>query len=157
MANLRTQIHFRAADEKGAKILSDKLGARKIREYSGGISSGKRSSNWQVTMKPWFKPAELKALGAGRATLNHPRSIGHLRLLRRLFTNCTARNTYYEVTHAKRFSTYLSLRLSRNPSPIYAASFPRRVLQIPTPRGVISSSFTVVPLSSPNSTPLLAP
>jgi len=69
MANLRTQIHFRAADEKGAKILSDKLGARKIREYSGGISSGKRSSNWQVTMKPWFKPAELQALGPGRATL----------------------------------------------------------------------------------------
>jgi type IV secretory pathway TraG/TraD family ATPase VirD4 len=89
MANLRTQIHFRAADEKGAKIISDKLGAREIRKYSGGISGGKRSSNWQVTMEPWFKPAELQSLGPGRATLSHPRSNGRPRICRLSYTSFT--------------------------------------------------------------------
>lgn len=90
MANLRTQIHFRAADEKGAKILSDKLGAREIRKYSGGISGGKRSRNWQVTTEPWFKPAELQALRPGQATLLHPRRTGRPFLKRLSFTTYTS-------------------------------------------------------------------
>lgn len=89
MANLRTQIHFRAADEKGAKIISDKLGAREIKKYSGGISGGKRSSNWQVTMEPWFKPAELQALPVGTAAIRHPRFIRRPRSARLPFTRFT--------------------------------------------------------------------
>jgi type IV secretory pathway TraG/TraD family ATPase VirD4 len=74
MANLRTQIHFRAADEKGAKIVSEKLGGRETRKYSGGISGGKSSRNWTPQDEPWIKPQVLSALGAGKAALRHPRN-----------------------------------------------------------------------------------
>lgn len=76
MANLRTQIHFRSADEKGAKILSEKLGAREVRKYSGGVSGGKTSSNWQKQEDAWFKAQELQALAEGRAVIRHPRRVG---------------------------------------------------------------------------------
>jgi type IV secretory pathway TraG/TraD family ATPase VirD4 len=80
MANLRTQIHFRAADEKGAKIISDKMGGRPIRKRSGGISAGRSSSNWQETDEPWYKPHELLRFGIGSALLKHPRtSMGPLK------------------------------------------------------------------------------
>lgn len=74
MANLRTQIHFRAADEKGAKILSEKLGGRERRKYSGGVSGGKTSSNWQLQDEPWFKPTDLQSLPEGCAVLRHSRN-----------------------------------------------------------------------------------
>lgn len=83
MANLRTQVHFRAADEKGAKILAEKMGGREIRKYSGGVSGGRTSRNWQPMDEPWFKPARLLALDAGRAIVKHPRRTGKP-LLRRL-------------------------------------------------------------------------
>jgi hypothetical protein len=89
MANLRTQIHFRAADEKGAKILSDKLGGREIRKYSGGISGGKRSRNWQPAVEPCFKPTTLQTLPPGQATLLHPRRTSRPLLRRLPFTRCT--------------------------------------------------------------------
>jgi type IV secretory pathway TraG/TraD family ATPase VirD4 len=76
MANLRTQVHFRAADEKGAKILSAALGAREKRRYSGGISGGKVSRNWQTQVEPWRKPERLLGLKDGRAVVRHPRVIG---------------------------------------------------------------------------------
>lgn len=76
MANLRTQIHFRAADEKGAKILSEKMGGREQRKYSGGISGGKISRNWQLSDEPWFKPVQLQALRHGEALVRHPRQTG---------------------------------------------------------------------------------
>lgn len=73
MANLRTQIHFRAADEKGAKILSEKMGGREIRKYSGGVSSGRTSRNWQPIDEPWFKPTAFLSLGDGKAVIKHPK------------------------------------------------------------------------------------
>lgn len=76
MANLRTQIHFRAADEKGAKIISEKMGGREVRKYSGGVSSGKASRNWQLADTPWFKPHELLQLTEGQAVIRHPRTHG---------------------------------------------------------------------------------
>lgn len=76
MANLRTQVHFRAADEKGAKILSEKMGGREARKYSGGHSGGKAMRNWQLSDLPWFKPAELLALPDGVAVIRHPRRAG---------------------------------------------------------------------------------
>lgn len=69
MANLRTQIHFRAADEKGAKILSEKMGGREIRKYSGGVSGGRTSRNWQPADEPWFKPTSFLSLADAKAVL----------------------------------------------------------------------------------------
>lgn len=76
MANLRTQIHFRAADEKGARIISEKLGGRELRKYSGGFSGGRASRNWQMVNEPWFKPTRLQALPEGQAVIRHPRHPG---------------------------------------------------------------------------------
>lgn len=76
VANLRTQIHFRAADEKGAKILSEKMGGRELRKYSGGVSGGKTSRSWQLADEPWFKPTRLLALPEGQAVVKHPRRLG---------------------------------------------------------------------------------
>lgn len=76
MANLRTQIHFRAADEKGAKIISEKMGGREVRKYSGGVSGGRSSRNWQLVDEPWFKPTRLQALPESHAVIRHPRRIG---------------------------------------------------------------------------------
>jgi type IV secretory pathway TraG/TraD family ATPase VirD4 len=92
MANLRTQIHFRAADEKGAKIISEKMGGREQRKYSGGISGGRSSRNWQAVDEPWFKPAIVQALPIGRAIIRHPACTGKplLRLLS--FTGFTLPN-----------------------------------------------------------------
>ena len=89
MANLRTQIHFRAADEKGAKIISEKMGARTIRKRSGGISGGRSSSNWQPTDEPWFKSHELLRLSEGRAILKHPRNAGRPKYARLPFSSFT--------------------------------------------------------------------
>lgn len=94
MANLRTQIHFRAADEKGAKILSDKMGGREIRKYSGGVSSGRTSRNWQPMDEPWFKPSSFLSLADGKAVVKHPRRTG-CPLLRKLpFTAFTLANEF---------------------------------------------------------------
>lgn len=92
MANLRTQIHFRAADEQGAKILSEKMGGREIRKYSGGISAGRSSRNWQWVDEPWFKPQRLLALPEGKALLTHPGRIGRPWLRRLPFTAFTRKN-----------------------------------------------------------------
>lgn len=94
MANLRTQVHFRAADEKGAKILSEKMGGREVRKYSGGVSGGRTSRNWQPMDEPWFKSQRLLALPDGRAVIKHPRKTG-APLLRSLpFTTYTRANEY---------------------------------------------------------------
>ncbi|MBX3738901.1 MAG: type IV secretory system conjugative DNA transfer family protein [Candidatus Didemnitutus sp.] len=73
MANLRTQIHFRAADEKGAKILSSKLGGRERRRTSGGFSGGRENRNWQVVERPHYLSEQLLALNTGWAVVQHPR------------------------------------------------------------------------------------
>ncbi|MFA5262960.1 MAG: type IV secretion system DNA-binding domain-containing protein [Opitutaceae bacterium] len=92
MANLRTQIHFRAADEKGAKIISEKMGGREIRKYSGGVSGGRTSRNWQPADEPWFKPTQLLALREGRAVIRHPRQTGRPFLRALPFTKFTLPN-----------------------------------------------------------------
>lgn len=92
MANLRTQIHFRAADEKGAKILSEKMGGREIRKYSGGVSSGHTSRNWQPADEPWFKPTDIQALPEGRAIIRHPGRRGRPLLRALPFTHFTSKN-----------------------------------------------------------------
>jgi type IV secretory pathway TraG/TraD family ATPase VirD4 len=89
MANLRTQIHFRAADEKGATILAAKLGGREMRKYSGGVSGGRTSRSWQLVDEAWFKPLRLLALPAGMAVIKHPRIIGRPLLRRLPFTAFT--------------------------------------------------------------------
>lgn len=76
MANLRTQIHFKAADEKGARILSAKLGSRSSRRYSGGVTGGQLTRSWQITDVPWWKPEQIQALPEGKAILLHPRQVG---------------------------------------------------------------------------------
>jgi type IV secretory pathway TraG/TraD family ATPase VirD4 len=92
MANLRTQIHFRAADEQGAKMLSQKMGGRELRKYSGGISGGKSSRNWQTSDEPWFKTEQLLALKHGEAVVRHPRYTGKPMLRRLPFTTFTRAN-----------------------------------------------------------------
>ena len=92
MANLRTQIHFRAADEKGAKILSEKMGGREIRKYSGGVSGGLTSRNWQPVDEPWFKPTAFLSLPDGRGVIKHPRRRGRPLLRRLPFTPFTEPN-----------------------------------------------------------------
>lgn len=92
MANMRTQIHFRAADEQGAKILSQKLGGRETRKYSGGISAGKNSRSWQLVDEPWFKPERMLSLPAATAVLKHPRRISRPPLRKLPFTSFTAAN-----------------------------------------------------------------
>lgn len=92
MANLRTQIHFRAADEKGAKIISEKMGGREMRKYSGGVTGGQSSRAWQLKDEPWFKPERLLALPAGRAVIRHPSRIGKPLLRRLPFTPYTLPN-----------------------------------------------------------------
>jgi type IV secretory pathway TraG/TraD family ATPase VirD4 len=94
MANLRTQIHFRAADEKGAKIISEKMGGREQRKYSGGIHAGRTSRNWQLTDVPWFKPAALQSLAEGQAVIRHPRRTGKPMLKKLPFSGFTRRNEY---------------------------------------------------------------
>ncbi|AHF92554.1 hypothetical protein OPIT5_22270 [Opitutaceae bacterium TAV5] len=94
MANLRTQIHFQAADEKGAAILSSKMGGREIRKYSGGTSGGKTSRNWQLADEPWFKPARLLSLPAGYAVIKHPGRTGRPFLKKLPFTSFTRANEY---------------------------------------------------------------
>jgi len=89
MANLRTQIHFRAADEKGARILSEKSGGRERRKYSGGVSGGRTSRNWQLIDEPWYKPAQLLALPEGLAVVKHPRRTGQPVLRPLPFTSFT--------------------------------------------------------------------
>jgi type IV secretory pathway TraG/TraD family ATPase VirD4 len=93
MANLRTQIHFRAADEKGAKIVSEKMGGREIRKYSGGVSSGRTSSNWQVADEAWIKKEKLLALSDGKAVIRHPRRTGRPLLRSLPFTGFTMPNS----------------------------------------------------------------
>lgn len=93
MANMRTQIHFRAADEQGAKILSQKMGGRETRKYSGGVSAGRSSRNWQLVDEPWFKPERLLALPEGRAVVKHPRTIRRPALRKLPFTAFTAGRT----------------------------------------------------------------
>ena len=92
MANLRTQVHFRAADEKGAKILSEKMGGREARKYSGGHTAGKAMRNWQMADQPWFKPAELLALPEGKALIRHPRRPGKPLLKKLPFSGFTLAN-----------------------------------------------------------------
>jgi type IV secretory pathway TraG/TraD family ATPase VirD4 len=92
MANLRTQIHFRAADEQGAKMISQKLGGREVRKYSGGVSGGKSSRNWQMQDEPWLKPERLLALGDGEAVIRHPRFIGRPLRRRLPYTKFTRPN-----------------------------------------------------------------
>ncbi len=94
MANLRTQIHFRAADERGAKIISEKMAGREVRKYSGGVSAGKQSRSWQVTDEPWFKPHALLRLPLGAAVIRHPRGTGAPRLRRLAPTSFTRANEY---------------------------------------------------------------
>ncbi|OAM87132.1 type IV secretion system DNA-binding domain-containing protein [Termitidicoccus mucosus] len=103
MANLRTQIHFRAADEKGAKIISEKMGGRELRKYSGGISAGRTSRNWQMIDEPWFKPTQLQALPEGRAVIRHPRHTGKPFLRKLPFTGFTHANDF--VAELADFST----------------------------------------------------
>jgi type IV secretory pathway TraG/TraD family ATPase VirD4 len=93
MANLRTQIHFRAADEKGAKILSEKMGGREVRKYGGGVSGGRTASNWQLIDEPWFKTTAFQALPEGKAVIRHPRRRGRPLLRRLPFTNFTLANS----------------------------------------------------------------
>ena len=92
MANLQTQIHFRAADEKGARILSDKMGGREVHKYSGGVSGGRTSRNWQPVDEPWFKPTQLLALPEGKALIKHPQRRGRPLLRRLPFTRFTLKN-----------------------------------------------------------------
>lgn len=92
IANLRSQIHFRAADEKGAKIISEKMGGREIRKYSGGMSGGRTSRNWQPTDEPWFKPVRLLSLPEGQAIIQHPRRTGKPLLRKLPFTPFTLPN-----------------------------------------------------------------
>ncbi|RRK01283.1 hypothetical protein Ga0100231_000105 [Opitutaceae bacterium TAV4] len=92
MANLRTQIHFQAADEKGAAILSAKMGDREIRKYSGGTSGGKTSRNWQLADEPWFKPTGFLSLPVGHAVIKHPRRTGRPILKKLPFTSFTRDN-----------------------------------------------------------------
>lgn len=92
MANLRTQIHFRAADEQGARILSQKLGGRELRKYSGGISGGKNSRNWQLQDEAWMKPERLLAMADGEAVIRHPRFTGRPLVRRLPFTAFTQAN-----------------------------------------------------------------
>ncbi len=94
MANLRTQIHFRSADEKGAVILAAKMGGRELRKYSGGVSGGHTSRNWQMVDEPWFKPARLLALPSGAAVIKHPRRTGRPLLRQLPFTAFTHANEY---------------------------------------------------------------
>lgn len=96
MANLRTQIHFRAADEKGAKILSEKLGGREARKYSGGHSGGKAMRNWSLADQPWLKPTELLALKKGVAVIRHPKTVGRPFLKSLPFTKFTLANAAAE-------------------------------------------------------------
>ncbi|MDB6094032.1 MAG: hypothetical protein JWM32_1594 [Verrucomicrobia bacterium] len=100
MANLRTQIHFRAADEKGAKILSEKMGGREVRKISGGTSGGRSSRNWQMADEPWYKTAELLALPEGHAVVRHPASLGKPRAKKLPFTGFTLQNAPEEVREA---------------------------------------------------------
>lgn len=93
MANLRTQVHFRAADEKGAKILAEKMGGREIRKYSGGVSGGRTSRSWQPMDEPWFKPARLLSLAAGHAIVKHPRRTGKPLLRQLPYTSFTLPNS----------------------------------------------------------------
>lgn len=92
MANMRTQIHFRAADEQGAKILSQKMGGREMRKYSGGVSAGRSSRNWQLVDEPWFKPERMLSLPAGKAVLKHPHWVNRPALRKLPFTLFTAAN-----------------------------------------------------------------
>jgi type IV secretory pathway TraG/TraD family ATPase VirD4 len=92
MANLRTQIHFRAADEKGAKIISERMGGREVRKYSGGVSGGRTSRNWQPVDEPWFKPTRLLSLPFGHAVVHHPRRTGRPLLHALPFTPFTLPN-----------------------------------------------------------------
>jgi hypothetical protein len=92
MANLRTQIHFRAADEKGAKIISEKMGGRELRKYSGGVSAGRASRNWQMGDEPWFKPAVMQSIPEGCAIIRHPAMIGKPRRKVFPFTSFTRAN-----------------------------------------------------------------
>ena len=92
MANLRTQVHFRAADEKGAKIISERMGGREIRKYSGGVSGGQTSRNWQLADEVWYKPARLLALENGKAVIRHPRNTSRPWLRKLPFTCFTDPN-----------------------------------------------------------------
>jgi len=94
MANLRTQIHFRAADEKGAKIISDKMGGREHRKYSGGISAGRANRSWLLADVPWFKPTALQSLSEGQAVIRHPRHTGKPMLKKLPFSGFTRRNEF---------------------------------------------------------------
>ena len=89
MANLRTQIHFRAADEKGARIISEKMGGRETRKYSGGVSGGRTSRNWQMADEAWFKKETLLSLAEGQAVIRHPRRTGKPLVRKLPFTSYT--------------------------------------------------------------------
>lgn len=93
MANLRTQIHFRSADEKGAKIISEKMGGREVRKYSGGVSGGRTSRNWQPADESWFKTTNLLALPPGKALIKHPARTGQPLLRALPFTDFTISNS----------------------------------------------------------------
>lgn len=73
-------------------MLSQKMGGRELRKYSGGISGGKSSRNWQTTDEPWFKTEQFLALKHGEAVVRHPRYTGKPMLRRLPFTTFTRAN-----------------------------------------------------------------
>ena len=81
-------------DNIGAVILAAKLGGREVRKYSGGVSGGRTTRNWQHVDEAWFKPLRMLALPAGMAVLKHPRRIGRPLLRRLPFTTFTRANEH---------------------------------------------------------------
>ena len=69
------------------------MGGREIRKYSGGVSSGRTSRNWQPADEPWFKATALLSLAEGNAVVRHPRRTGRPLLKKLPYTGFTLPNT----------------------------------------------------------------
>jgi hypothetical protein len=68
------------------------MGGREVRKFSGGVSGGRTSRNWQPVDEPWFKPTAFLALPEGKAVIKHARRRGRPILKRLPFTPFTRRD-----------------------------------------------------------------
>ena len=71
MLNLSNELIFTCANDDSARIASRNIGEREVVERSWGYTGGKRSTNYQRAIKPYFPAYALRKLPKFTAVVRH--------------------------------------------------------------------------------------
>ena len=71
MLNLSNELIFTCANDDSARIASRNIGEREVVEKSWGYTGGKRSTNYQRAIKPYFPAYALRKLPKFTAVIRH--------------------------------------------------------------------------------------